>query len=95
MVVVERKAEAELVESLLAGRAQADDAVGPLPGDPATGRNDGVQDPVAERARRVGRSPRREGERIGTPRAQVGGDHGGSSIVAGPAGGYALLYGSR
>ena len=40
------------------GRAHADDAVGPLPGDRATGGKHGVEDPVAERARRVGRAPR-------------------------------------
>ena len=50
VVVIDPEAEAHLIERFLAGRADADDAVGPLPGDPAAGGHDGVQNPVAEAA---------------------------------------------
>src|SRR5581483_8548349 len=85
VVVVDRQAEPELGERLVARRAQADRAVRPLPGDGTSGRDDRVQDPVPKDPGRVRRAAGRERQRVRATGAKLGGDHR-PSIVPAPAG---------
>ena len=70
VVVVEREAAPELLERLLARRAQVHRPVGSLPRDPAPGRQLGVEYRVSKGAGRIACEPRRERERV---RARAGG----------------------
>ena len=75
VVVVDPEAEAELLEGLVSGRAEADDPVGLLPGDAAAGGEHGREHAVAEGARRIAGVARGERQGVRTAWTQLGADH--------------------